>query len=153
MSAASRLRFASWLPSFALTRFPFALSLSKRRHQSGDAAGTHFPVRDFVDITSSQPARLLGFDQALVWVVVGLLALGLVMVYSASVALPDNPKFARYTPTFFLTRHIVSIAIASVKLRPMLRLRGSGSRLSARPSAAMITHASGIAYLRSRSTK
>ena len=114
MSAASRLRLASWLPSFALTRFPFALSLSKRRHQSGDAAGTHVPVRDFVDITSSQPARLLGFDQALVWVVVGLLALGLVMVYSASVALPDNPKFARYTPTFFLTRHIVSIAIASV---------------------------------------
>ena len=114
MSAASRLRFASWLPSFALTRLPFALSLSKRRHQSGDAAGTHVPVRDFVDITSSQPARLLGFDQALVWVVVGLLALGLVMVYSASVALPDNPKFARYTPTFFLTRHIVSIAIASV---------------------------------------
>src|SRR5437773_3189639 len=114
MSAASRLRFASWLPSFALTRFPFALSLSKRRHQSGDAAGTHVPVRDFVDITSSHPARLLGFDQALVWVVVGLLALGLVMVYSASVALPDNPKFARYTPTFFLTRHIVSIAIASV---------------------------------------
>jgi len=114
MSAASRLRLASWLPSFALTRFPFALSLSKRRHQSGDAASTHVPVRDFVDITSSQPARLLGFDQALVWVVVGLLALGLVMVYSASVALPDNPKFARYTPTFFLTRHIVSIAIASV---------------------------------------
>ena len=30
MSAASRLRFASWLPSFALTRLPFALSLSKR---------------------------------------------------------------------------------------------------------------------------
>ena len=33
---------------------------------------------------------------------VGLLALGLVMVYSASVAMPDNPQFARYTPTFFL---------------------------------------------------
>ena len=27
------------------------------------------------------------------------------MVYSASVAMPDNPKFARYTPTYFLTRH------------------------------------------------
>ena len=33
---------------------------------------------------------------------VALLALGLVMVYSASVAMPDNPKFARYTPTYFL---------------------------------------------------
>ena len=46
-----------------------------------------------------QPVRLQGFDQQLIWVVVALLALGLVMVYSASVALPDNPKFARYAPT------------------------------------------------------
>jgi cell division protein FtsW len=29
-------------------------------------------------------------------VVLALLAWGLVMVYSASVALPDNPKFTRY---------------------------------------------------------
>ena len=43
---------------------------------------------------------------------IALLALGLVMVYSASVALPDNPKFARYAPTYFLTRHVVSIVIA-----------------------------------------
>jgi cell division protein FtsW len=27
------------------------------------------------------------------------------MVYSASIALPDNPKFARYAHTHFLTRH------------------------------------------------
>ena len=33
-------------------------------------------------VGSGQPARLLGFDQTLVWVVVALLALGLVMVYS-----------------------------------------------------------------------
>ena len=48
------------------------------------------------------------------WVVVALLALGLVMVYSASVALPDNPKFARYAPTHFLTRHALSLAIGFV---------------------------------------
>src|SRR5438128_10328961 len=56
------------------------------------------PVRDWIKVGSAQPTRLLGFDQVLVWVVVALLALGLVMVYSATVALPDNPKFARYTP-------------------------------------------------------
>jgi len=72
------------------------------------------PVRDWINVSAGQPTRLLGFDQALVWVVVALVALGLVMVYSASVALPDNPKFARYTPTFFLTRHIVSIAVATL---------------------------------------
>ena len=53
------------------------------------------PVRDWVSVSAGRPTRLLGFDQALVWVVVALLALGLVMVYSASIALPDNPKFAR----------------------------------------------------------
>ena len=46
------------------------------------------------------------------WVCVGLLAWGLVMVYSASIALPDNPRFARYTPTYFLMRHAMWMAIA-----------------------------------------
>jgi cell division protein FtsW len=45
---------------------------------------------------------------------VALVALGLVMVYSASVALPDNPKFARYQPTHFLSRHVLSIVIATL---------------------------------------
>ena len=50
------------------------------------------PIRDWVGVSSGPSARVLGFDQALVWVIVALLALGLVMVYSASVALPDNPR-------------------------------------------------------------
>jgi cell division protein FtsW len=55
-----------------------------------------------------------GFDQALVWVTVALLAFGLVMVYSASVALPDNPKFARYEHNHFLVRHAIFTALAFV---------------------------------------
>jgi cell division protein FtsW len=76
--------------------------------------GTAVPVRDWINVSSGQPAKLQGFDQPLIWVVVALVALGLVMVYSATVALPDSPKFAKYTPTFFLTRHILSIAIGTV---------------------------------------
>ncbi len=72
------------------------------------------PVRDWIHVGTGRPARLQGFDQTLVWVVVALLALGLVMVYSASVALPDNPKFARYAATHFLTRHAMSIAVATL---------------------------------------
>jgi len=64
--------------------------------------------------SGSQPVRLSDFDHALVWVVVALLAWGLVMVYSASIALPDNPKFARYAHTHFLTRHLLSLAVAFV---------------------------------------
>ncbi len=64
------------------------------------------PVRDWINVGGGQPARLLGFDQALVCVVIALLACGVVMVYSASVALPDSPKFARYSPTYFMSRQI-----------------------------------------------
>ena len=39
--------------------------------------------------TGNVAVRELGFDQPLLWVVVTLLAWGLVMVYSASIALPD----------------------------------------------------------------
>lgn len=55
-----------------------------------------------------------GFDQGLLWVTVALLAFGLVMVYSASVALPDNPKFARYAHNHFLVRHALFTVLAFV---------------------------------------
>jgi cell division protein FtsW len=64
--------------------------------------------------TRSTPAHVLGFDQALLWVTVALLAFGVVMVYSASVAMPDNPRFARYAHTHFLTRHVLSLMVAFV---------------------------------------
>ena len=64
--------------------------------------------------SSSQPVRLSDFDHALIWVVVALLAWGLVMVYSASIALPDNPRFSKYLPTHFLTRHVVAICFALI---------------------------------------
>ena len=74
---------------------------------------TPVPIRDWNGATG-QATKLQGFDQALIWVVVALLALGLVMVYSASVALPDNPTFARYASTHFLTRHALSLVVAMV---------------------------------------
>jgi len=76
--------------------------------------GASLPVRDWINVSSGQPTKVLGFDQALVWVVVALVAMGLVMVYSATVAMPDNPKFSRYAPTFFLTRHIMFIGIGTL---------------------------------------
>lgn len=82
----------------------------------GQAASDVLPVRlggQSLSRTLSTPAvRMAGFDQALVWVTVALLLWGLVMVYSASVAMPDNPKFARYAHTHFLTRHLLSLVVA-----------------------------------------
>jgi cell division protein FtsW len=78
-----------------------------------DGAGP-IPVRDWISVSTGQPTRLQGFDHALIWVVVALMALGLVMVYSASVALPDNPKFARYSPTYFLVRQVMFIGVSLI---------------------------------------
>ena len=79
----------------------------------GDAAdGGPLPVRDFVNVSSAQPSRLMGFDQPLVWVTLSLLMAGLIMVYSATIGLPDSPRFANYAPTHFVMRHLLSIVIA-----------------------------------------
>lgn len=61
-----------------------------------------------------QATRIHGVDQALVWVVAALLLWGMVMVYSASIAMPDNPRFSRYSHTHFLTRHVISMVIGFV---------------------------------------
>ena len=45
----------------------------------------------------SAQGKIQNIDQTLVWVVVALLMWGMVMVYSASIAMPDNPKFAKYS--------------------------------------------------------
>jgi len=83
----------------------------RRAAREGEGA---LPVRDRVDIGPGRPVHLSAFDQPLVAVVCVLVLLGVVMVYSASVALPDNPKFAAYTQTFFLQRHLLALAIAFV---------------------------------------
>ncbi len=71
------------------------------------------PVRTSLDrVNNSSPVRLLGFDQALVGVTLALVLWGLIMVYSASIAMPDNPKFARYAHNHFLIRHILSVGLA-----------------------------------------
>lgn len=72
------------------------------------------PIRDWVSVSSGQPARLLGFDQMMVCVVIALLALGLVMVYSTSIALPDDPRTARFAPTphYLMVRHAFGLLIA-----------------------------------------
>jgi cell division protein FtsW len=81
--------------------------------QRGDGKEA-LPVRDWVSVGEGRPSAVAGFDMALVWVVLCLLALGLLMVYSASIAMPDNPKFSRYAPTYFLARQAMFIAISMV---------------------------------------
>ncbi|MBV2163396.1 MAG: putative lipid II flippase FtsW [Comamonas sp.] len=60
------------------------------------------------------PPTVLGLDQSLIWVVIGLLAWGLVMVYSASIAMADNPRFGKILPYHFAMRHAISLGVGFV---------------------------------------
>jgi cell division protein FtsW len=98
-------RLFGWLPGMGGT------------HTGSKSARDVLPVRlggQSLSGSHSSPVSLSGFDQALVWVTVALLMFGLVMVYSASIAMPDNPKFARYAHTHFLMRHVLSLVVAFV---------------------------------------
>ena len=98
--------------------FSFLFGARRSANATGDeGARVVLPVRLGVQRTSRLRAtsvNVIGFDQALLWVAVALLMFGLVMVYSASVAMPDNPKFARYAHTHFLFRHLISLAVAII---------------------------------------
>lgn len=59
-----------------------------------------------------QPSKMMAYDQILLWIVLLLLMLGMVMIYSASIALPDAPKYAQYSTTHFLSRQAIFIAFA-----------------------------------------
>jgi len=84
---------------------------------SRSPVGSVLPVRTGANrrlLGPINPARLAGFDQALVFVTMTLLLWGLVMVYSASVAMPDNPRFARMESTHYLLRHGFSLLVGLV---------------------------------------
>jgi cell division protein FtsW len=69
-------------------------------------------LRDATTVVRPTRSRMMEYDQPLLWAVLILVTLGLVMVYSASIALPDGPKYAKYSSSHFLIRHAISIMIA-----------------------------------------
>jgi cell division protein FtsW len=66
------------------------------------------------------------YDRALVWATLLLLALGIVMVYSASIAIAEGGRSTGYQPTYYLVRHVffvaISMAVATVVFQVPLRL-------------------------------
>ena len=82
---------------------------------------------------NGHPARIQSVDQALVWVVLALLLWGMVMVYSASIAMPDNPRFSRYSHTHFLTRHVISMGVGCIMALLVFQVRMETWEKVARP--------------------
>lgn len=79
-----------------------------RRNGSADKPAP-MPVR--IGYVGPAASRMLDFDQNLLWVIVLLLAFGVVMVYSATVAIPEDPHFAHWTQFHFFWRDLAAIAL------------------------------------------
>ena len=54
---------------------------------------------------------LASYDPGLMWVTLILLTIGVVMVYSASIATAEAARFTGYRSTYFLTRHSVFVLL------------------------------------------
>ena len=88
-----------------------------RWHTDADAATlpVRMPTATHGRLPKTTPSvAQLGIDQGLLWSMVLLLLWGLVMVYSASIAMPDNPRFANYKPTHFLNRHLFALLLGTM---------------------------------------
>ena len=76
-----------------------------------DARGSH--PHPFAVKTRTSPPQAQ-FDELLIWVLIGLLALGLVMVYSSSIATAEANKFTGYQATYYLMRHGAYISVGLI---------------------------------------
>jgi len=62
--------------------------------------------------TSPAKARALAvYDASLAWAVILLLAIGLVMVYSSSIAMAEASAYTGYRAWYFLARHAIFLAV------------------------------------------
>ena len=59
-------------------------------------------------------SQFTDYDESLVWVSVLLLLIGLVMVYSSSIAFAEGSRFTGYRANYFLWRHGISLLIGGV---------------------------------------
>ena len=54
------------------------------------------------------------YDRSLVWTALLLLTIGLVMVYSASIATAEAARYTGHQPAYFLLRHLAALGVAFV---------------------------------------
>jgi len=60
---------------------------------------------------AANPRTMLAFDVSLAWSTLMLLAIGLVMVYSSSIAMAEASAHTGYRAWYFLARHAVFVAV------------------------------------------
>jgi cell division protein FtsW len=66
----------------------------------------------YSDVKQRPP--LADYDQSVVWLTALLLGIGIVMVYSASIAIAEGSRATGQQPTFFLLRHVIFVTFSVV---------------------------------------
>ena len=70
-------------------------------------------MRDRAERATGRSA-MASYDHAFLWVSLTLILFGLLMVYSASIALGDSPRYPGMKPTYFLWRQALFIGVSLV---------------------------------------
>jgi len=71
-------------------------------------------MRPHISHASPGRAPLAEYDASLLWIALGLMMVGLVMVYSASIAMAETSKFTGGRASYFLVRHSIFLATGIV---------------------------------------
>ncbi|MGN6665628.1 MAG: putative lipid II flippase FtsW [Trinickia sp.] len=104
----------SWTDRFGSRLMQRDAAASRKPAKAGNAVSSGMSgLASAVSGMRPVRSRMLDYDHALLWAVIALLSLGVVMVYSASIAMPDSPKYAAYHTYAFLLRHVISLVVAS----------------------------------------
>jgi cell division protein FtsW len=90
-----------------MIKFSFWLSLFVRQSSNSNGRRHH-------SLTQSDAKVIVRLDTTLICGVLLLMFFGLVMVYSASVAMPDNPRFSNLSSTYFVYRHAVFLFFSGI---------------------------------------
>ena len=88
----------------------FTSTKSVRVKQSSDR---HYRPRASAVRTRISPTSVQ-FDEFLIWILIGLLSLGLVMVYSSSIATAEANKHIGFEPAYYLFRHALFIGVGLI---------------------------------------
>jgi cell division protein FtsW len=86
----------------------------RKRVTAAPAASLRSPFAFFAPGASRHPRAMPAWDASLGWVALLLLALGLVMVYSSSIAMAEASRHTGFRAWYFLARHAAFVALGLV---------------------------------------
>jgi cell division protein FtsW len=82
-----------------------------RKHVTATAATLRSPFGFLAPGEGRHPRAMLPWDASLAWATLLLLALGVVMVYSSSIAMAEAARHTGFRPWYFLARHAAFVIV------------------------------------------